>query len=89
MKKKVLNTILIFSIILIIAGILILAIGFYYSAFKAGIPYQDAPIELQMQYEIDYNIGNVLTKIGSLTTVCSGIICAVLLLIKYFLGKES
>lgn len=89
MKKKVLNILLILIIALMIAGIIILAIGFYYSAFKAGIPYQDPTVELQMQYEIDYNIGKVLTKIGSLTTVCSGVICAVLLLIKYFLGKES
>lgn len=89
MKKKILNTILILSIALIIAGIIILVIGFYYSVFKAGIPYQDAPIELQIQYDIDYNIGNVLTKIGFLTTICSGVICAVLFLIKYFLRKES
>ncbi len=89
MKKKILNTILILTIALIIVGIIILVIGFYYSVFKAGIPYQDAPIELQMQYEIDYNIGNVLTKIGSITTACSGVICAILLLVKYFLGKES
>lgn len=89
MKQKILNNILTFSIALIIAGIIILVIGFYYSVFKAGIPYQDATIELQIQYEIDYNIGNVLTKIGSITTACSGIICAILLLVKYFLGKES
>ena len=89
MKQKILNTILTFSIALIITGIIILVIGFYYSVFKAGIPYQDSTIELQIQYEIDYNIGNVLTKIGSITTACSGIICAILLLVKYFLGKES
>ena len=89
MKQKALNIILAFIIALILAGIIILVIGFYYSAIKAGIPYQDAPIELQKQYEINYNIGNVLTKIGSLTTICNGVICAILLLIKYFLRKES
>lgn len=89
MKKKVINTILIFSIALIIVGIIILVIGFYYSVFKAGIPYQDPTPELQIQYEINYNIGNILTKIGTLTTVCSGGLCAVLLLMKFFLRKEA
>ena len=89
MKQKVLNTMLAFIIALIIAGIIISIIGFYYSFFKAGIPYQDPTTELQIQYEIFYNIGKVLTKIGSSTTICSGVICAVLLLIKYFLRKES
>lgn len=89
MKKKVLNIILILIIALIIAGIIILTIGLYYSVFKAGIPYQDPTPELQIQYEINYNIGNIMTKAGFLTTVCSGGLCAVLLIIKYFLGKES
>lgn len=89
MKKKVLNIILILTIALIIAGIIISTIGFYYSVFKAGIPYQDPSPELQMQYEINYNIGNIMTKVGLLTTVCSGGLCAVLLLIKYLLRKES
>lgn len=70
-------------------SIIVLVMGFYYSVFKAGIPYQDPTIELQIQYEIDYNIGNILTKIGSLTTACSGVIYAILLLLKYFLRKES
>lgn len=89
MKQKILNTVLYLIIALIFVGIIILIIGLYYSVFKAGIPYQDAPIELQKQYEINYNIGNILTKVGFLTTVCSGIICIVLCIIKYFLGKES
>lgn len=89
MKKKVLNIILILIIALIIAGIIILTIGLYYSVFKAGIPYQDPTPELQIQYEINYNIGNIMTKAGFLTTVCSGSLCAVLLVIKYFLRKES
>ena len=32
---------------LIIAGIIILLIGLYYLIIKAGIPYQDPPLDLQ------------------------------------------
>ena len=32
------------------AGGIILLIGLYYSMVKAGIPYQDPPLELQIQY---------------------------------------
>lgn len=91
MKQKALNIILAFMIALILVGIIIWVIGFYYSFFKAGIPYQDPTQELQIKYEIYYNIGKIFTKIGSITTVCSGIICAVLLLIKlkYFLNLKK
>lgn len=48
----------------IIAGIIILFIGLYYSVIKAGIPYQDPPLELQIQYEIHAKIGDILTGSG-------------------------
>lgn len=69
----------------IIAGIIVLMIGLYYSFIKAGIPYQDPPLELQIQYEIDYQIGEILTKIGFITTICSAVIRTVL----YLLHKTS
>lgn len=62
----------------IIAGIIILFIGLYYAIIKAGIPYQDPPLDLWIQYEVDAGIGSVLTGIGLKTAVCSGVIRFVL-----------
>lgn len=61
----------------IISGIIILFIGLYYSA-KSGIPYQDPPIELQIQYAVNMNIGSILVKTGFLTAICSSIVRAAL-----------
>lgn len=56
----------------ILAGIIILALGAYYLVIKAGIPYQDPPPELQMQYAVNYGIGTELTKDGFWISVCAG-----------------
>lgn len=58
----------------ILAGILLCLMGFYYSMIKAGIPYQDPTPELQMQYAIHEGIGRILLKNGSLTILCGGIV---------------
>ena len=55
-----------------LAGAIILGIGLYYSIVNAGIPYQDPPLELQIQYAINMGIGETLTKMGG------GIACAAL-----------
>ena len=52
----------------ILAGIIILSTGIYYCVIKAGIPYQDPPLELQIQYAI-----NTLIKEGFLISICGGI----------------
>ncbi len=65
----------------IIAGIIILFIGIYYAMIKAGIPYQDPPLELQMQYEINAGIGSVLTGSGFKIAVFNCIIRVVLNLV--------
>lgn len=65
----------------IIAGIIILFIGLYYSMIKAGIPYQDPPLDLRIQYEVDARIGDVLTGSGFKIAICSIIIRFVLNLI--------
>jgi hypothetical protein len=57
----------------ILAGIIILFTGIYYCVIKAGIPYQDPPLELQMQYTINMGIGNILVKDGFLISICGGI----------------
>jgi hypothetical protein len=48
----------------VLAGIIILSIGLYYSIIKAGIPFQDPPLELQIQYAVNQGIGDELTKTG-------------------------
>lgn len=57
----------------ILAGIIILFTGIYYWVIKAGIPYQDPPLELQIQYAINTGIGNTLVKEGLLISICGGI----------------
>ena len=59
---------------MIVAGIIILLIGIYYCAVKAGIPYQDPPLELQIQYAINMGIGDILIKDGFLILICGGIV---------------
>ena len=53
---------------------------------KAGIPYQDAPPELQLQYAVNMGIGEVLVKNGFLIFVGAGI---VRLLFKLVLKKRQ
>ncbi len=48
----------------IIAGIMIFLIGIDYWMFRAGLPYQDPPMDLQIQYAIDYGIGETLMEVG-------------------------
>lgn len=57
----------------ILAGIFILFIGVYYCVIKAGIPYQDPPLELQIQYAINMGIGKILVKDGFQIFLCGGI----------------
>ncbi len=58
----------------ILAGIMMLATGLYYWLVKAGIPYQDPPLELQIQYAVHMAIGDVLVRNGFGFAVCGGII---------------
>lgn len=52
---------------IILAGFIIFVIGAYYEVVKAGIPYQDPPWELQIQYAINLGIGDELCKISFFT----------------------
>lgn len=58
---------------IVLAGVIILFIGIYYCAIKAGIPYQDPPLELQIQYAVNMGIGKILVKDGFLISICGGI----------------
>lgn len=51
-------------------GGIILLIGLYYSMVKAGIPYQDPPLELQIQYAVNLGIGETLTGKGFAIALC-------------------
>lgn len=65
----------------ILAGVIIFLVGLYYSIIKAGIPYQDPPLELQINYAINMRIGKILVGKGLLIAVCGGIIRLILGLI--------
>lgn len=54
------------------AGVIVFFIGLYYWIVKAGIPYQDPPLELQIQYAVNMGIGNVLVVKGFWIALCGG-----------------
>ncbi len=79
--KKVID--IFYSILhaIIISGIIVLLIGLYYFVIKAGIPYQDPPLDLQIQYEINARIGDILMEVGFKIAVYSSIIRFILSII--------
>ncbi len=70
---------------LIISGVVILLIGLYYLMIKAGIPYQDPTTEMQIKYEINMGIGNIL----SLTGICMTVVFAVIRIVLGMVGKKK
>lgn len=58
----------------ILAGVILFFIGLYYCFLKAGIPYQDPTIELQIQYAVNMGIGKILLQNGFVISICGGII---------------
>ncbi len=48
----------------LIAGVILFVMGLYYMMIRAGIPYQDPPLELQIQYAVNMGIGEELVKVG-------------------------
>lgn len=74
MKEKTKHYLNLIISSIILAGIILFVIGLYYSMIKAGIPYQDPPLELQMQYVINMGIGEILSKNGILIAICGGVI---------------
>lgn len=81
MKEKMGNILCRVISSVILAGIIILFIGLYYTMIKAGIPYQDPPLELQIQYAVNMRIGETLTGKGFVIAVCGGIVRLILGLI--------
>ena len=69
------------SLTVILAGVMILCIGLYYAVIKAGIPYQDPPLELEIKYAVNAGIGDELTKdgfwialLGCVMRICIGLV---------------
>lgn len=81
MKEKTANILCQTVNSVIMAGVNVLFIGLYYSMIKAGIPYQDPPLELQIKYAINIEIGEILTGKGFVIAVCGGIVRIILALI--------
>ena len=74
MKNKMKNLFREISNAVLLAGMIILVIGLYYLVVKAGIPYQDPTVEMQIQYAINDGIGSVLSKAGFILALCGGIV---------------
>ena len=66
---------------IMLAGGYILGIGLYYLINKAGIPYQDAPLDLEVKYMVNMGIGETLTKMGAATMVSAYVGRAVITII--------
>lgn len=77
MKNKIRNSFFIFCRAILFAGIINILVGEFYTLFVAGLPYQDPPLELQIQYSINQGVGNVLTGIG-FKMVILGIILSII-----------
>ena len=67
MTEKIKNFLCRLGNAVLLAGLIIFTIGTYYAVIKAGIPYQDAPLELQIQYTVHSGIGKELCKTGLFT----------------------
>lgn len=77
--KEILKSI---ALALIIAGFIMFVTGCYYAILKAGLPYQDPPLELQIEYAVNMGIGKSLLKSGSLTFFIGLIFRIILIFIK-------
>lgn len=67
---------------IILAGGIIILVGAYYSIVKAGIPYQDPTLEMQIQYAVDSKVGETLVGCGIVITVFSIIVRSILQILK-------
>ena len=74
MKNKMKNLFHEISNAILLAGLIILVIGWYYLIVKSGIPYQDPSVEMQIQYAINDGIGSVLSRAGFILALCGGIV---------------
>lgn len=64
MKHKIRYALCRLADAVLMAGVIVLLIGLYYWIVKAGIPYQDPPLELQIRYAVNETIGETLLTDG-------------------------
>ena len=74
---------------LILTGVILFLMGLYYWMIKAGIPYQDPTLEMQIQYTVDMRIGEILMGNGFLIAICGGIIRLIFLMIELVWKKRQ
>ena len=72
---------------IVTAGIIITVVGIYYLMVKAGIPYQDPPLELEIQYAANTAAGNALVKTGIMSFV-TGIAAKVIAAVSIQFAKQ-
>lgn len=85
MAEKIKNLFYTLSNAAVLTGLIILAVGVYYVVIKAGIPYQDPPLELQIQYAVNMGIGDELCRIGFFTVLYG---MAFRLILRFTAGKS-
>jgi hypothetical protein len=69
-------------------GIGITGAGFVYDVMFAGVPFQDAPKQLQDQYTFHSNIASNM-EVGGLLTAAGGILFAAIAFVRRSYGSRS
>ena len=70
MKKRFSNVVT----AVILAGIILIIIGFYFSVVKGGIPYQDPTVEMQIRWQAYHLAGEYNMKTGVFLLLCGAIL---------------
>lgn len=73
----------------IFAGIIVLFIGIYYCVVKAGIPYQDPTLELQIRYAVNMGIGEIMVRDGFLISTCGATVRLIIYLVFKFSSRSD
>ena len=50
-------------------GLVMALIGAYYAVVRAGVPYQDPTVEMQIHYAVQLGVGITLLRLGVVFTV--------------------
>lgn len=72
----------------LLIGIVVFAVGFYYTAIKAGIPYQDPTPEMQREYIRNMKIGDRLCFWGGII-ILSDIVGWIIYVVIHFLKRNK
>lgn len=74
MKEKINSRLVLLIDALILAGLIVFLTGLYYWMIKAGIPAQDPPLEVQIEYAVNMGIGEILLAKGFILILGGGIL---------------